>query len=382
MIDKNIIWFFYPSGPRLTGQELASLLILELLKDEMDFCFRRVKLAAFDRERMWSVRHWFQFLASTVYACYQMLITGINHDSVIYLNLGQSMKSLLLEGVPFGLAGMFKTQRQSVISLHGHFFMEWTSVSIRGKLFRWILYHSSKVTVLGLSQKEKLIEWGIPQKNIQIVNNTCERAITVLPRRKTSNTNINILYFSNLIDAKGYREYLMALLVLSEMKFNTRVNAVMCGRLTKSSLDRGETYPHPVEWIDDIIERINESLNVRLSWRQEAYGIEKATVFGRADIFVFPSKIEAQPIVLIEAMASGCAIIASSVGEIPSMLTDGAGVCLDDCSPENLANSIYGLINNPKKLQDKQTSARTRFEANHSRLVFANAWYQIFKKLT
>jgi glycosyltransferase involved in cell wall biosynthesis len=383
MPHKNNIWFFYPSGSRLTGQELASRLILELLRDDIDLNFRIVQLAAFDRERRWSAQHWFQFFASTVYACYQMLMTGVNRNAIVYLNLGQSMKSLLSEGVPFGLSGMLNSRRRSVISLHGHFFMEWSPMSIRGKLFRWTLTHSRKVTVLGLSQKEKLIGWGMPQEKIQIVNNTCEGFIEGLPEKKTSSSAINLLYFGNLIKAKGYREYLMALLLLSGMNLHIRVYAVMCGQFTKTSLYRRGTCTDPVEWTNEIIERINKSLSVRVCWTQGAYDDEKAKVFGEADILVFPSyyRVEAQPIVLIEGLAAGCAIIASSVGEIPAMLADGAGKCLKDCSPENLANSIYDLLNNPERLQDRQTAARAKFEAQYSRRVYANTWRHIFREL-
>lgn len=381
MTHQYNIWFFYPSGPRLTGQELASLMILELLRDEIDFNFRIVQLAAFDRERKWLFCHWSQYISAIVYACCQILVAGVNRNSVVYLNLGQSIKRLLLEGVPFGLAGMFNSRRRSVISLHGHFFMEWSPASIKGFLFRWILTRSNKVTVLGLSQKAKLIKWGMPQDKIQVVNNTCEEIIEDLPKSRTYRSAINLLYLGNLIEAKGYREYLMALLFLSQMKLYSKVNAVICGQFLKTSLDKRKTYSNPVAWTSEIIAKINESLNVRVCWTSGAYVTEKAKVLGRADIFVFPSKVEAQPIVLIEAMASGCAIIASSVGEIPTMLADGAGECLEDCSPENLAYSIHDLLNNPKRLQVRQAAARARFESQYSRGVYASTWCNIFKEL-
>lgn len=382
MLHKKNIWFFYSSGQRLTGQELASLLILELLRDEIDYDFQIMQLPVFDRERKWSICYWFQVIATTVHACCQILVTGFNRNSVVYLNLGQSITKLLLEGLPFGLAGMLNHQRRSVISLHGHFFMQWSPMRIRGRLFRWILASSSKVTVLGLSQKEKLIEWGMPQDKIQIVNNTCEGTIEGLPRRKTLSSAINLLYFGNLIEAKGYKEYLMALLLLSKMRLDIRVYAVLCGQHTKTSLDSIGTYSNPIAWTNEMIAKINKSLHVNVRWIQGAYGAEKAKIFSRTDVIVYPSRVEAQPIVLIEGMAAGSAIIASSVGEIPAMLADSAGECLKDCSPVYLANSIYKLINNSKLLQDRQISARTRFESQYSREVYANTWRHIFIELT
>ena len=53
-----------------------------------------------------------------------------------------------------------------MISLHGHLFMNWPSTSIKAKLLRWIMTRSSKVTVLGFFQKEKLIEMGMKHDKI------------------------------------------------------------------------------------------------------------------------------------------------------------------------------------------------------------------------
>lgn len=382
MHNKHRIWFFYPSGPILTGQELASQMILDLLNNEKNLAFRIVKLAAFDRKRKYSFLYWLQFAASVGYACYQMLLSGINNNSVVYLNLSQSMKSLLIEGVPFVIVSIFNPCHRSVISLHGHFFMEWSPESNKAKLFIWILANSSKVTVLGESQKNKLIEWGLPQEKIQIVNNTCEEIIEGLPKKKGAHDAINLLYFGNLIEAKGYREYLMAILLLSSKYLKTKVNAVICGQFTETSLN-GKENPKTVAWMNQIINEINKSLDIQISWTQGAYGAEKAKIFSDADILVFPSyyRVEAQPIVMVEGMAAGCAIVASSVGEIPSMLADGVGECMKDPSPENIANSIADLINTPDKLQKIQIAARERFESRYSRTIYANTWFNIFVAL-
>ncbi len=383
MSNKIKIWFFYPSGPRLTGQELASRLILDVFKDVEDIDFRIVKLVAFDRELRSSAKHWLKIAASMFNFFYQMVMSAVNRNSVIYLNLGQSIKSLLLEGVPFSIIGMFNPWQQSVISLHGHLFTGWSPGSIKGILFRWILGRSNKVTVLGPSQKAKLTRWGLAQKMIHIVNNTCEGVIENLQQKKNSITSVNLLYLSNIIETKGYREYLKALLLLSQMKLDRKVNAVMCGQFIKSSLEKGKNLSNAIAWTNKIIGMINDSSNVRIYWMKGAYGAEKANLYGRADILVFPSRyrVEAQPIVIIEGMAAGCAIIASSVGEIPTMLAADAGLCLNDCSPVNVANAIFNLVNNPQELRDKQKRARRLYESRFSRKVYAKKWRSIFREL-
>jgi len=66
----------------------------------------------------------------------------------------------------------------------------------------------------------------------------------------------------------------------------------------------------------------------------------------RCSIFVLPSYTEGFPNVVLEAMISSCPIIATSVGAIPEMLADGAGICVEPKKVMQLTESIELLINN------------------------------------
>ena len=65
------------------------------------------------------------------------------------------------------------------------------------------------------------------------------------------------------------------------------------------------------------------------------------------DIFVLPSISEGMPICLLEAMASGCPIVASSVGGIPQMIENGkTGILVEPANVDALSNSILHLLGN------------------------------------
>ena len=65
----------------------------------------------------------------------------------------------------------------------------------------------------------------------------------------------------------------------------------------------------------------------------------------QADIFVYPSKTEIFGISLVEAMSFKCICVASNVGGIPEIITDGVNGYLNmDNSSEGLKNSIVKAI--------------------------------------
>ena len=52
-------------------------------------------------------------------------------------------------------------------------------------------------------------------------------------------------------------------------------------------------------------------------------GIDLAAAFASADAFIFPSRTETLGLVLLEAMAAGCPVVAARSGGIPDIVTDG-----------------------------------------------------------
>jgi glycosyltransferase involved in cell wall biosynthesis len=64
-------------------------------------------------------------------------------------------------------------------------------------------------------------------------------------------------------------------------------------------------------------------------------GEELASAYASADVFVFPSRTETLGLVLLEAMAAGCPVVAANAGGIPDIVTDGENGYMFDPKDED-----------------------------------------------
>lgn len=94
--------------------------------------------------------------------------------------------------------------------------------------------------------------------------------------------------------------------------------------------------------------------------------------FTKADVFIFPSHYEGFPVSLLEAITTGLPCIATSVGGIPDILDNGnAGDLVEPNSPEQLADKILNILNNPEHRYhiSKNAYERARSSYDYNNLI-------------
>jgi glycosyltransferase involved in cell wall biosynthesis len=78
------------------------------------------------------------------------------------------------------------------------------------------------------------------------------------------------------------------------------------------------------------------------------------------DLFVLPSRQDAFPLVVLEAMAAGLAVVATRVGGIPEQVTPGTGVLVAPEDVDALARTIVDLVRHPDERRRLGAMARDR----------------------
>ncbi|MDB4442613.1 glycosyltransferase family 4 protein [bacterium] len=97
---------------------------------------------------------------------------------------------------------------------------------------------------------------------------------------------------------------------------------------------------------------LREPLKGRVVWCGEKRNDELPQWYAAADAFVLPSRSEGTPTVILEAMASGTPIIASKVGGIPEIISDGVnGLLFESEKSEQLCVCLEKLLRDPSLRQ-------------------------------
>lgn len=106
------------------------------------------------------------------------------------------------------------------------------------------------------------------------------------------------------------------------------------------------------ECVDDA--RLNGHVRVHLP----ALGAEKLAFFRGADVFVYPSYHEGMPIAVLEAMGCGLPVVATRVGGLPDLITDGVnGILVEPGRPDQLVAALHKLsIDNKLRCSMQQKS--------------------------
>jgi glycosyltransferase involved in cell wall biosynthesis len=92
-------------------------------------------------------------------------------------------------------------------------------------------------------------------------------------------------------------------------------------------------------------------------------GKELASAYASADAFIFPSRTETLGLVLLEAMAAGCPVVAARSGGIPDIVTDGAnGYLFEPTDEQGAIAATVRLLSHQNERESLRQNARREAE--------------------
>ncbi len=380
------IFVSYINTPTYSGQSAASTLLIQLLSVRGWEC-KVIPLYPFIRGKSSKIVAVLRFIRQQFITMQSVVALMLSRRAFLYINLGQSMASFFRVAIWFLPYRLIHRRSAVVISLHGNVFMSWPEESRIKKVFLYLLKKASAVTVLGKNQQQKLVDSGLEKNKVFIVPNTFdlkEDDIPLFDKKFLSGPPVQILHLSLLIESKGFPEYLQALQWIAVNRKDISIRAVLCGPVSFTGYcTRFKNAVDKTEWIVKIITEINLSENVCVQWIKGAGGNDKRKLFQDAEIFVFPSRfpVEAQPLVLLEAMASGCAIITSNAGEISSTVDKSCAIILDEVSIETVAVGIIDLCTDNVKRKMMGQHGYEKVNTHFSSDVYINNWMNILQSI-
>lgn len=124
-------------------------------------------------------------------------------------------------------------------------------------------------------------------------------------------------------------------------------------------------------------------------------GIEESVVFHgrvthtevlermqRATAFVLPSEFENCPNVIIEAMASGCPVIASDTNGAKHLITDDeTGILFDKYNKTALRETLVELLSNDEKRRSLRRNALDYVKRNHTISTIADRYWNVYQSI-
>lgn len=135
-----------------------------------------------------------------------------------------------------------------------------------------------------------------------------------------------------------------------------------------------------VKYLEEAVKKINNP-KIFLDIAENIYGEEKIKRFKQANLFVLPSLSEGLPLVILEAMAAKLPVVATKVGDVPTVIKDGInGYLVVPGNANALARAIQKAMDNPN-LEKMGENGWTLVEKDYRWETIASKVLEVYRGL-
>ncbi len=226
--------------------------------------------------------------------------------------------------------------------------------SVRNRCYEWLqcrsLRRASAVAAVAAPIVERLVTTGVERNRVRLLRNAWHASAEPFDRHAArsslgiTNDAFRIGWIGRVSREKGLDNLVRALPPLADL----RVEVSVVG----DGPEKGA------------VQREAEALGVadQLAWHDVVPGADR--VFAAFDVIVLSSRSEGTPIVLLEAMAAGVPVVASAVGGVPDVVSNGEAHLVRAGDARELAQAIRDVHDRPAAATARAIAARRRLDCN------------------
>jgi glycosyltransferase involved in cell wall biosynthesis len=225
--------------------------------------------------------------------------------------------------------------------------------SLYGEADRFVLRKYARVVAVSDEVKQRLLKSGVREKEIHLVRNGIElgpfnNAVPSL-REDLSQDRALIGLIGRLAWEKGIDIFL-------------RAAARVLGEFPSAQFVVVGEGPDK-----DKLEQLVDELNIRANVSMLGHRDNMPSVYASLDVMVSSSRQEGLPMAILEGMASSLPLVATAVGEVPTVVLDGrTGVLVPGDDLDSLTAGILELLRDPALRTRLGSAARRRVEEEYS----------------
>lgn len=202
-------------------------------------------------------------------------------------------------------------------------------------------------------------------KTYHVLQNFAPAENELLALESDPSDSVSICFLANMLPAKGINTVL-----------DVCARSLRKGRTFSVNLAGGWTRKYGINdyqgWLSE-----NPDVAVYFTHWGEVGDREKQKIFKVSDVFLYPTQNDAFPLVVLEAMASGLAVIASNVGAIENIVGHSDLLTRPD-DVDQFVHNLELLLDDPVALSNEKSAMRQRYRQLFTRERFEQKLLSIF----
>jgi glycosyltransferase involved in cell wall biosynthesis len=261
------------------------------------------------------------------------------------------------------------------LAFHHGYTMPDFKMKLYNQLDRWSLPSADQVIAVCGPFRDQLTAMGVPRSRIRVLHNSASAADSVpdalveeirrrfgLPREGPK----LLVTIGRLSFEKGHADLLHALRQLRDTRPELLWKLVMVGSGPEENNLR------------ELARKIGLQSHIVFTSHQT----NVLPFYGLADAMILPSHTEGSPHVVLEAMSTGVPIVATSVGGVPEILTDGESALLVPArDADAMSSAIAKLLDSPDIARAMVAKARETLVCNFSHEAYRTSMLAIYDEL-